>query len=175
MEKRVTHRHTTRKPRAQKASTRDILARSNPREHVPKKWAEHHRKLIDLRQKLTGERSTLKDEAAEETTTFSLHMADAGTDSYDRDWALGMLSNEQDALYEIEQALARIQAGTYGICEMTGKRIPAARLAAIPWTRFSAEAEKKLEAEGGTRRAGIGRRESVPRTSTDQQVGEEQG
>ena len=97
-------------------------------------------------------------------------MADAGTDEYDRDFALGMLSSQQDAVYEIEQALDRIRNGTYGICELTGKRIPAARLEAIPWTRFTAEAERKLEREGELRRARLGPRETVVRAEV---VGEE--
>ena len=53
-----------------------------------------------------------------------MHQADAGSDVYDRDFALSLLSQEQDALYEIDQALKRIELGTYGICEMSGKSIP---------------------------------------------------
>jgi RNA polymerase-binding transcription factor DksA len=90
-------------------------------------------------------------------------MADAGTDHYDRDFALGMLSSEQDAVYEIEEALNRIRDGTYGVCELTGKRIPEARLEAIPWTRFTAEAEKELEKGGALKRARLGPRETVPK------------
>jgi RNA polymerase-binding transcription factor DksA len=89
------------------------------------------------------------------------HLADAGTDSYDRDFALGMLSSEQDAVYEIEEALSRIQAGTYGRCELTGKPIEPARLEAIPWTRFNAGAERQLEREGGVKHARLGPRETV--------------
>ena len=100
-------------------------------------------------------------------------MADAGTDTYDRDLALGVLSSEQDALLEIEQALNRIREGTYGICELTGKRIEPARLAAIPWTRFSASAEKELEQTGALKRAGLGPRESVAKveaTESDEET-----
>ena len=52
-----------------------------------------------------------------------MHQADAGSDAYDRDFALSLLSQEQDALYEIDEALKRIELGTYGICEMSGKPI----------------------------------------------------
>src|SRR5437667_415062 len=79
---------------------------------------------------------------------FSTHMADAATDTYDRDFALSMLSCEQDSLYEIDEALDRIRDGTYGVCELTGKKIEPQRLEAIPWTRFTAEAEKQLEKQG---------------------------
>src|SRR5206468_4518133 len=102
-------------------------------------------------------------DAAEERPTYSMHMADAGTDEFDRDFALSMMSSEQNALYEIEEAINRIRDGTYGICELTGKRIEPQRLEAIPWTRFSAEAEKQLEKEGGVARARLGPRQEVPK------------
>ncbi len=95
---------------------------------------------------------------------FSEHMADAGTDNYDQDFALSMASSEQDALYEIEEAMRRIKVGTYGICEVTGKPIEPARLAAIPWTKFSAQAERELEQGGQIERRHLGERTAVVRT-----------
>jgi RNA polymerase-binding transcription factor DksA len=74
-----------------------------------------------------------------------MHQADAGSDAYDRDCALSLLSQEQDALYEIEEALKRVDAGTYGICEMSGKPIPHARLEAIPFARFTVECQTQIE------------------------------
>jgi DnaK suppressor protein len=74
-----------------------------------------------------------------------MHLADAATDSFDRDLMLGLASFEQEVLYEIDQALKRIEDGTYGICELTGQPIPWNRLAAVPWARFSIGAEKMLE------------------------------
>jgi DnaK suppressor protein len=80
-----------------------------------------------------------------EASAFGMHQADAGSDAYDRDFALSLLSQEQDALYEIDQALKRIELGTYGICEMSGKSISHARLEAIPFARFTVECQSKLE------------------------------
>ncbi len=74
-----------------------------------------------------------------------------------------MLSSEQNAVYEIDEALDRIRNGSYGVCELTGRKIEPQRLEAIPWTRFSAEAERQLEKEGGVPRARLGEREAVPR------------
>jgi DnaK suppressor protein len=125
-------------------------------ERVNPKWRTHFRRLTELRDHLLGLRRDLARDAMEERPAFSKHMADAGTDSYDRDLALGLLSHQQDSVYEIEQALSRIHNGTYGVCELTGKRISAARLAAIPWTRFTAAAEKAIENEGGVRLARLG-------------------
>ena len=80
-----------------------------------------------------------------EASAFGMHQADAGSDAYDRDFALSLLSQEQDALYEIEEALKRIEAGTYGICEISGKAIPHARLEAIPFARFTVECQSQIE------------------------------
>jgi len=80
-----------------------------------------------------------------EASAFGMHQADAGSDSYDRDFALSLLSQEQDALYEIEQALKRIEQGTYGVCEMSGKAIAHARLEAIPFARYTVECQAQIE------------------------------
>lgn len=102
-------------------------------------------RLLRLREDLAKEIQRLRGEACEETPNYSMHMADAATDSFDRDLVLGLASFEQEGLYEIEAALKRIEEGTYGVCELTGKAIPWERLEAIPWTRFSIEAENQLE------------------------------
>ena len=70
---------------------------------------------------------------------------DAGTDTADRDFALSLISNEQEALKEIADAIERMKKGSYGTCEITGKPIPAARLIAVPFTRYSLEGQKELE------------------------------
>ncbi len=100
--------------------------------------------LLDL---MTGvSRDTLGSRAEDsEASAFGMHQADAGSDAYDRDFALNLLSQEQDALYEIEEALKRVDAGTYGVCEMSGKPIPQARLEAIPFARFTVECQTQIE------------------------------
>ncbi len=112
-------------------------------------------KLLDLKDSLmdsmTGTASeTLRNKAeGSEASAFGMHQADAGTDAYDRDFALSLLSQEQDALYEIEEALKRVIAGTYGVCEMSNKRIPQARLEALPFARFTIECQQQYEKEVG--------------------------
>jgi len=71
---------------------------------------------------------------------------------YEKDFALSLLSQEQDALYEIEEALKRIEVGTYGVCEMSNKFIPHTRLEAIPFARFTVECQQQLEKENRGRR-----------------------
>lgn len=80
-------------------------------------------------------------------SAFGMHQADAGSDAYDRDFALSLLAKEQDAIYEINEALKRIDQGTYGICEMSGELIPEERLEALPFTRFTVGSQAKIESE----------------------------
>lgn len=148
-----------------KASTKDIVGQFRDSERISTRWRKHYRRLIELGDEIRRRQADLTNDAVEERPSFSTHMADAGTDTYDRDFALGMLGSELDALYQIDQALDRIRNGTYGVCELTGKKIEAARLEAIPWSRFSAEAEQQLEKEGARRRAHLGPRDTVARSS----------
>ncbi len=91
-------------------------------------------------------KDTLRSRAeGSEASAFGMHQADAGSDAYDRDFALSLLSQEQDALYEIEEALKRIEGGSYGTCEMSGKPIAHARLEAIPFARYTVECQAQLE------------------------------
>jgi RNA polymerase-binding transcription factor DksA len=85
-----------------------------------------------------------KDDAGD-LSGYSQHLADAGTDTADRDFALSLISNEQEALKEIADAVERLKSGKYGICEITNKVIPHARLMAVPFTRYSLEGQKELE------------------------------
>lgn len=161
-------KRTKRQPaRRRAAATADVIGSNlQPRERVPNKWKPYYKHLIQTRNYLLNRQNELVKDASEELPAFSLHMADAGTDSFDRDFALSRASSEQEALYEIEEALMRIRRGTYGTCELTGKPIEAKRLEAIPWARFSAAAEKQLEREGNIPRARLAPREALARGAT---------
>jgi RNA polymerase-binding transcription factor DksA len=112
---------------------------------------QQKQKLLQLRDAVVDSmagvaQGTLRSRAeGSEASAFGMHQADAGSDAYDRDFALSLLSQEQDALYEIDEALKRIEIGTYGKCEMSGKAIPRARLEAIPFARFTVECQSQLE------------------------------
>jgi RNA polymerase-binding transcription factor DksA len=120
---------------------------------IPEKFRRFHKLLIDLRTHLTEgierhSEETLKRSAKDDAgdlSSYGQHMADAGTDTFDRDFALSMVASEQEALSEIDAAIKRIHDGTYGICEITHKPIAKERLLAVPFTRHSAEAQKDLE------------------------------
>jgi RNA polymerase-binding transcription factor DksA len=141
-----------------------VKTKSNGQVKIKPQWVKYHRHLLELRDRLLHQMSGLAKESAEEMTSYSLHMADSGTDNFDRDFALSLLSSDQDAIYEIEEALKRIEKNTYGICELTGKTIPATRLEAIPWTRFTVEAQSQLEREGALRQRRLGQLGTVDNT-----------
>jgi len=120
---------------------------------VPEKYRRYYRLLLALRMHVLvqlGEHTeetllkSSKDDSGD-LSGYGQHMADAGTDTFDRDFALSLVSNEQEALAEIEAAIKRVHAGTYGICETTLKPIAKDRLLAVPFTRYSAEAKKQVE------------------------------
>ncbi len=119
-------------------------------------WERYRQILLDLRDQLVRQMNGLAKESAEQLPGYSMHMADSGTDNFDRDFALSLLSSDQDAIYEIDEALKRIERGSYGICELTGKPIPKARLDAIPWARFTVEAQAQLERDGALRHRRLG-------------------
>jgi len=126
---------------------------------VPKQWQAFYDDLMALRAALKGalgERSseTIGASARESSGELSLNSSDAGTETFDRDVALSMVANEQEALNEIEDAIDRIFDGTFGVCQETNKPIKKNRLKAVPFTRFSLEGqdlyEKRKIREGGS-------------------------
>ena len=145
------------------ASISELLGGSNPfrkgegfvdeSKQVPEKFRRYYRLLVDMRDALhkglafhseSALKKSGKDDAGD-LSGYSQHLADAGTDTADRDFALSLISNEQEALKEIADAIERMKRGSYGTCEITSKPIPAARLIAVPFTRYSLEGQKDLE------------------------------
>jgi len=133
-----------------------VKTKKNGETKVKAEWAVFYNRLLELRDQLMRQMNGLAKESAQEMAGYSLHMADSGTDNFDRDFALSLLSSDQDAIYEIEEALKRIEKNTYGVCELTGKPIPKSRLEAIPWTRFTVQAQAQLEREGALRQRRLG-------------------
>lgn len=167
--KKKTVKKTPAKIKAQGVATLAAIlgqtgskARKNgaPRK-VKAEWQMFYDRLLELRDQLLRQMDGLAKESAQELPSYSLHMADSGTDNFDRDFALSLLSSDKDAVYEIEEALKRIERGTYGVCELTGKTIPKLRLEAIPWTRFTVEAQAQLERDGALRQRRLGQLGSI--------------
>lgn len=122
---------------------------------VPRKWKKYYNMLVDLRKHhSTGveQRSeeVLKRSAKEDAgdlSSYGQHLADAGSESFERDMAYNLISNQKEILAEIEEAIKRIKNGTYGICEVTGQPIPESRLSSIPYTRCTKEGQEIKERE----------------------------
>src|SRR5207245_1660993 len=97
-----------------RASTENILGTEPRRPEIHPKWAGHFMYLTTVREEILAKKQSLAQDANDNRANpLGEDMADAATDSYDRDWALGMLSSEQRALFEIEAALDRLARGTY--------------------------------------------------------------
>jgi RNA polymerase-binding protein DksA len=118
------------------------------------KRLERFRKaLLERRQEIVGSVNEMQDEALKKSrqdatgdlSSMPIHMADIGTDNYEQEFALGLMDSERKLLEEIDTALGRIEKGTYGICEGTGKPIPLKRLEAQPWARYCIDYARKLE------------------------------
>ncbi len=110
--------------------------------------------LLAKRRELVGdmsamERKALRSSGETNLSTLPVHMADMGTDNYEQEFTLGLVEKDRNLLKEINAALAKIQNGTFGICEGTGKPIGRPRLEAQPWSRFSIEYARKLEVRRG--------------------------
>lgn len=84
-------------------------------------------------------------EASGDNSGYSYHMADVATDNYDREFSLGLASNERDILYEIDAALLKIKDGSFGLCEECDKAISKTRLKAVPYAKLCIKCQKARE------------------------------
>ncbi|MEN8785117.1 MAG: TraR/DksA C4-type zinc finger protein, partial [Akkermansiaceae bacterium] len=118
---------------------------------------KQRQRLLDLRDQITDvmhgiQSDTIKNGAeGSDASGSGMHQGDAGSDAYDRDFALNMLSKEANALGEIEEALQRLELGTYGVCEESGQKIPNPRLEAMPFARLTVERQAAKERENSMR------------------------
>ncbi len=109
--------------------------------------------LQNLRSRLRGDLDQMTDEALGRETAggtgnlsnVPLHMADLGTDNYDQEFTLGLIENEQSTLELINEALSRMEKGTYGQCTDCDEPISKPRLQAIPYAKHCIKCARKLE------------------------------
>lgn len=117
---------------------------------LSKKELTHFRTLLLLkRSELVGDLNSIETEALRsndgDISHMPIHMADIGSDTYEQDFMLGLAENDRQLLREIDEALQRIEDRTFGVCQLTGNMIGAARLEAKPWAKYSIEAKRLLE------------------------------
>ena len=141
--KRATAKKTrTAKPKAQKHRKLTSAEIEGYRRLLLEKWAE-----------LLGDVNHIEEEAlrksrldaAGDLSSMPIHMADLGTDNFEQEFALGLMDSDRKILAEIRDALQRIDQGTFGICEGTGKTIAKARLNAKPWARYCIDYARMVE------------------------------
>jgi RNA polymerase-binding protein DksA len=124
------------------------------RNKMTKKEKEYFKKLIlKQREELLEEikrisEDTLKKsqkDATGDISGYTYHMADVATDTYDREFSLGIATNEHKIIYELNEALKRLEEDTYGICENCKNPIPKTRLKAIPYARLCIKCQQAKE------------------------------
>jgi DnaK suppressor protein len=111
---------------------------------------EHFRDLLlAKRRDILGDMTSMEREALREASSdlssLPMHMADQGTDAYEQEFTLNLVEKDRQLLREINNALVKIQNGTYGLCEGTQKPISKQRLEFVPWAKYSIEYAQELE------------------------------
>ena len=102
--------------------------------------------LNDIKQ-MSSDNSVAQKDVSGDVSGHALHMADVATDMYDREFSLGLASNDRELLYKVEGALQRIADQSFGICQECHKSITAARLKALPYVETCLKCQEKLESE----------------------------
>lgn len=151
-------------------STAAEILGSRRKAKVPRKWAAHFRRLIEERDRLLARNSSPPAPSAVKMDD----LGDAATDETQRTLAFAAAGATQHTVFEVLEAIRRIEGGTYGICEVTGKPIEAARLEAIPWARFSLRGQQEAETGGWGRKLAIPPLQSLVETElTSEPEGQE--
>ena len=133
------------------ATAADILGIDRT-SNIPVRWAKHYQRLCDERDRLLA-----RDCSAPKTSvTKTDDLGEAAAEESQRSLCLVAAGATKENIVEVLEAIRRIERGTYGFCEMTGEPIEAARLRAIPWTRYSLHGQNELE------KGGLARKHALP-------------
>jgi len=137
-----------------KVSKRKASSKRTKTSRLAAATIEHFKQLLlEKRREILKNVNEIEDEALKKSrldasgdlSSMPIHMADLGTDNYEQEFVLGLMDSERKLLHEIDDALQRIEDGTYGVCEGTGKPIRKARLEAQPWARYCVLYARMLE------------------------------
>ena len=143
-----------KKTTAKKTVSKKTVKKTAEKPKLTAAEVDYFKKLLLIkRMQIIGSVSEIQDEALKQSrmdasgdlSSMPIHMADIGTDNYQQEFALELVDSERKLLKEIYDALERIEKGSYGICEKTGKPIIKARLEAKPWARYCVEYAQMLE------------------------------
>ncbi len=122
----------------------------------PSELEAYKKALVQKYRLLSGSVDALEQQALKKSrqensgdlSNMPIHMADIGSDNYEQEFNLGLIESEDQVLREIEEALQRIEDGTYGTCEMCGKAIRKVRLKAVPHAKYCIECQRECEENG---------------------------
>ena len=143
-----------KKTRKAKRKVSRVQKKAASKNKLSKKYLQVFKKiLLKLKEDINDQikhiyDNTLKKsqrDAAGDISGYTLHMADVATDTYDREFSLGLATNDRELLYEIEDSLKRIEEQTFGFCEQCHKPISKTRLKAIPYTRTCLKCKEHSE------------------------------
>lgn len=151
--KKVAKRKVVRKVKAKKIKAAPKEKKIKIKKLPSKLLKKYKALLLKERETIGGGISHITEEslktsqrdASGDLSGYSYHMADMASDNYEREFSLGRASDEQDLLYAIDEALKRIDDGTYGSCPQCGKQIPKKRLDALPHTEMCISCQTKDE------------------------------
>lgn len=125
-----------------------------------KKKKLNKKELDYFKKKLLGEKKKVLEEMGDlqntnlmqsiadqsgEVSHYSYHLGDTASLSYDREFSMGLAERQQKYLEQVDEALSRIEEGTYGICKVTGELIPIERLEAVPVAKYSVKGKELVE------------------------------
>ncbi len=142
--------HTTKStPQVTPIATKHVPSAGKGSNGLTKSDLDRFREqLLEKRRELIGDVGSMENEAfkgGQNLSNMPMHMADVGTDNFEQEFTLGLIESERQLLREIQEALARIEDGTFGICVATGAAIGKPRLDAKPWAKYSIEYTRMLE------------------------------
>jgi len=137
----------TKRARSKKPASRQAGAKKKEMKKEEIQLEEFREMLLSARERITHQVNTLKGESL--TRDDEVNPVEDGTDAFDRQFGLLLASSENEALFEIEEALRRIDEGTYGICEACGEKIEPARLRALPFARKCVKCQSEEERRKG--------------------------
>jgi DnaK suppressor protein len=137
----------------QKTAPAESVAKNGKKEKIPaalsKADLQYFRNLLlEKRREILGDVGSMESEAFKGGNNLSnmpIHMADVGTDNFEQEFTLGLIESERQFLRDIQEALIRIDDGSFGTCMGTGKPIPRVRLEAVPWAKHTIEYSRLLE------------------------------
>lgn len=120
-------------------------------------FAQYKKLLLSLRERLVGNVDSMQGEALKRSrqdasgdlSNVPIHMADVGTDNYERELMIELIQSGEESVRNIDSALERIEEGVFGICEMCNKKIGRERLKAVPYAKLCIDCQREEEVDKG--------------------------